>query len=391
MKNIINYKEKYYLLFVFISIQLLMVSLAIIDPVLPLGEGVVVHQAIYSHLLMTGMFVLGYALFSCFDKKELLKPQATIEIACVSKNYIAFSLGLVILGVITSVASVWVVFPMKEYLNIILESPHRIGEVRNIVGTSGLPGFIKVFNYSPLAVLFVNASLFLYTNNDRKKILILLLIALLGVFVKVFFLLDRISLLGALSVLICLGYKAPRKFIYVLCVLGVVLLFPLWFITNFRMNEMSILDFLVLYAHLGMVNYQLLIEHFHNWSYGLNTFLMPVYFMGKAAGIEVDVPKAPVSVWDNPQYFYGYLYMDFGWFSYGVVLVLGYLLGWFQRNVVLRKKWAVLFFFIVQFLVLSTIVIPVCRATEFWLLIMITVISGLLIEFKSKNYENNIR
>lgn len=69
------------------------------------------------------------------------------------------------------------------------------------------------------------------------------------------------------------------------------------------MNNMSILDFLSLYSGLGIVNFQLLLNNFSEWSYGLNSFFHPFYFIGKAFDYNIHIPAAQDSFWGGPSIF----------------------------------------------------------------------------------------
>ena len=149
------------------------------------------------------------------------------------------------------------------------------------------------------------------------------------------------------------------------------------------MNNMSILDFLSLYSGLGIVNFQLLLNNFSEWSYGLNSFFHPFYFIGKAFNYKIHIPAAQDSFWGGPQYFYSYLYMDFGYYIFLIVPLLGGILYYYHNKVLNHNPIAISIYFIMLFCISTTIVIPIFRAVEFWLMIIISIMIYKMISFSN--------
>lgn len=339
-------------------------------------------QAMIMHIASTLSFSLGY-----FLGNKNVENKKSIKIKHIGKRYLFFFLGLFFLGLVTSVVSICVVIPLSEYLQLILNGDIlAIKMLREQVGTSGLPGYLKVLNYAPLGVFLVSSSYYFFCEfereEDKKKLLKLLCGILIILMFKVVFSLERLTLLAILPVLGYAVFKFSKKQkLWVFFFLG-LLLALLVLVTHSRMGDRTIFSFLVLYANLGMSNFQLLIEHFTDRSYGFNTLLMPLYFIGKTFGVEIEVPVAPVSIWGNPQYFFGYLYMDYGYFMLIVLVLLGFLLARYQKLINERDPWAISFFFLSLFVVHTTMVIPIIRAVEFWLLILIAMMGKYLLKFK---------
>lgn len=332
------------------------------------------------HLALTFCFVLGYILFILLVKNIERRDRkgSDITVHVISENYFYFSLILVFTGLITSVGSVLSVTDMKHYFTVILQKKDEVIEIKDAVGTSGLPGYIKMFNYAPLGVFLVNTSVLSFLDVRplaKKKLFLITMIAFLGAMIKVIFSFERLTLLAIAGVLLYI-FLISSKRIKLYSMGGMlVLLGVLYFVTSTKMKGMSIIDFLILYVHLGLANFELLIAYFNEWTYGMNAFFMPLYFIGKTFGVDIEVAQAPVAMWGGPQYFFGYLYMDFGYFSFIVAMLLGFLLALFQRSVNQKNIWAIGVFFLMLFLILSTMVIPVSRATEFWLMIVIALVS----------------
>jgi hypothetical protein len=114
------------------------------------------------------------------------------------------------------------------------------------------------------------------------------------------------------------------------------------------MNNITVIDFIIAYCRLGISNFQLLIDNFNNWTFGMNTFLNPLYFISKDFNYQLDVASANVYLWGGaPQYFFGYLYM----------------------------------YFVIFFAICTTIVVPIFRAVEFWVLIIIAIVSLYFVNF----------
>lgn len=349
------------------------------------------REAVVYHIILTGLVILGYCYaYFCtnFSKKNINFPTK------IPKIFIIYALVLIVIGVITSVISVMAVIPLSEYWQQLTcpTCTEKIKETKDLVGSSGLPGCIKVFNYAPLGVFLYISSLLVFRNigkKDKIQLWYIWFIALFSCCFKVLFSLDRLTILAIVLVVGYVFFILPKFYkigvLFLLCIAFLLLNF----ITTSRMGAgTSLLDFLVLYANLGLSNFQLLINHFQEWSCGLNTFFIPLYFIAKTFGVEIYVPQAPQSIWGNPQYFYGYLYMDFGYLCFFIVLLLGYFLGIYQKIVNRGNSVAQDFYFLVLFFISTTMVIPVSRATEFWLLLLIIFFGNKIL---NRHYENSFR
>jgi predicted membrane metal-binding protein len=159
---------------------------------------------------------------------------------------------------------------------------------------------------APIAVFMTICSyLFFCSFNDaktKKKFIVIAVIAGFCSLGKVIFTLDRLPILSVFIVLFFYSIRIRKsnfKIIALVVVFFIVSFFLLKFVTSTKMNNMSILDFLSLYSGLGIVNFQLLLNNFSEWSYGLNSFFHPFYFIGKAFNYNIHIPAAQDSFWGN--------------------------------------------------------------------------------------------
>lgn len=383
MKNILIY------CFVWVQILMLVLSTFKSDQI----RYVPISKAYYYHIAMTLALVIGYFLYYKFYFNNTIDSPKGKLIQYISKGYLYFSLAFVLVGFGTSMASVLAVTNLSNYFSAIFTGREDVLDLKIAIGSSGLPGYIKMFNYAPLGVFLVNISILIFLQIDniiaKRRLQIIVVVSLVFALLKVLFSLDRLTILAIMGVLLYLFLVIPKGIkLYLLGVL-LVLFWMLYFVTAAKMNGTSLIDFMILYANLGMSNFELLIEHFNQWSYGLNSFLFPTYFIAKTFGISLSVSEAPVSLWAGPQYFWGYLYMDFGNFSFIVCFLLGVILSYYQSKINKKDIWAVSIFFLILFFILSTMVIPISRAVEFWLMILTAVISVYWIK-RDNDVKNNL-
>lgn len=394
---IIKYSSNHIFLIIFLFSQALMLFLGI-------GyakgiENININYAILYHVLFTLIFVFGY-FYANNTKSCTLKREFVLEV--VPKSFFYFSYVLILVGVLVSALSIAAVSSLKHYFYMLSHYGDYYQDLRRIkyrAFTEGLSGAVKVFGYAPLGVFFFTSTLrsfYAIPNSDLKKQLnSLLVFAIVGVLSKTFFSMDRLSLLGVLVVLVyaLFGIKGRFRF-YLLGIMGVIFML-LSHITSLKMKDLSVIDFLKLYCKLGLNNFELVLKGFSNFSLGFNTFLTPLYFIAKFFGYRIDIPQSEDFVWDNAHYFYSYLYMDFGIFSFVVMFVLGMAVNKYQQLVNDKNKFALCFYFLVLFTICTLIVVPIIRSVEFWLMIIISFISYCFGFYKISNYkpktdENNL-
>src|SRR5690606_34228239 len=128
--------------------------------------------------------------------------------------------------------------------------------------------------------------------------------------------------------------------------------------TALRMDDSSLLEFLIIYFKLSIVNYDFIIANQNDFAFGFQTFLSPLTFVFKFFGFEY-IPTEPNKwVWNPAQYFFSYLYMDFGYFSLMLYPLIGFLLKYIEFKKSIGNKFFLGIYFIMIFCLISFISVP---------------------------------
>lgn len=368
---------------VFLVAHILMVGLAINGQTHI--KDININKAIFYHFIMTFLFGLGYLLSINLIKDK--KHTTAVQYLTLDKTFFYLAFALTTFGLFTSILTVNTIYPIKQYiLHLFDYGQHKelLVDIKYKSNTSGLSGIVKMFNYAPLAVFFIVSSYLnfykIQKKSDEKKLIGLLVYTIICSLTKTFFSLDRLTLLGVLVVMLyTLFFSKTKLKNYFIAVILLIFLI-LSFITSAKMSNLGIVEFLRLYCRLGLTNFELLIENPVNYTWGLNTFFMPLYFIAKFFNIHLDVPQAKVVIWDNAQYFFGYLFLDFKFFSFIVVFLLGIMIARFQMLINRKKKYAISMFFVILFAISTLVVVPIIRGVEFWLMLIIALGSLWLIK-----------
>lgn len=300
---------------------------------------------------------------SNFEKKNII----------FDNKFIIIAYCLTIFGLITSIATIGAIISPTEYLNVLFSGGGDINSIKAESGGGGLGGIFKMFNYAPVCVFMVTTALkcFYKISEDQvSKVTKIQNIALIASLLKVFFSLDRLTILAILVGVLyekVLLKKINLKLLILIPLFGIVLTF----ITSSRMSDSSPLDFLATYSKLSLINFDLVIKNETDWSLGWNTFLSPLSFILKFFGYEKMISEPKVWVWNPAQYFNSSLYMDFGLFSFFIQFLIGYII----RRIQIQANRGALFFasiyLVISFAVCTFYSVPIIRAIEFWLMISI--------------------
>ena len=374
MKTLIKNNSLYYF---FIITQILVVLLGIQDDY-TIGNNVKYGNAVLYHFAGLIFFTVGYLPLSkktFIDEKLIVKKNLSIN-----KSFYLYGYILSIVGLITSVATIGSIISPIVYLQILFSGGSDLLQIKYDSGTTGLTGFFKMMNYFPLGVFLVSNSFTTFyhlSEKDNKKMKKLILFATLGCVVKVFFSLDRLTLLAMILVFFYKNFLEKKvKIQYIVYIM--LIIFLLGFITASRMGGSGIVEFLVTYFKLSIVNYELIIDTHQDFTYGFNSFLMPFWYILKFFGIDYEIPSPEHWIWNPAQYFASYLYMDFGVFSMLVFLLIGVVV----RKIQLKTSYGNLYYssiyFIILFALITFISVPIIRAIEFWLMLTLAL-------FMSKN------
>ena len=379
MKTIIKNNSLY---FFFIFSQFLVVILGVQDDKI-IGQNVNFTNAIIYHFVGLLFFSLGYLPISKrrFINYNTIKKKNII----LSKNYFIFSYLFIIIGVITSVATISTIISPIEYLTMLFSGGSQLLDIRLESGAEGLGGIFKMMNYFPVGVFLVSSAFMNFYeigNKDKKKLNQLIIFAILGCIVKVFFSLDRLTLLAILLVIFYQNFLNKKvKLKYIIYVGAFFIL--LSFITASRMKDSGVLDFLVTYFKLSIANYELVIERQSEFSYGFNTFLSPFWYIMKFFSFDYKVPEPEFWIWNPAQYFASYLYIDFGIYSLLIFLILGFIVRRIQVKTLMGNLRYTSIYFITLFVLVTFISVPIVRGIEFWLIMILAVFLSTKVKFNA--------
>jgi len=382
MKNIIRNNG---IILVFLFTQLLLFCLALQNDSI-IGNNYNITKALTFHFLIIILVLLGYSV----KKIIVINYSVFSEINNnykLKKGFFIFCLLLVIIGLLTSILTVGSIISPQEYLSQLASKDEGIAEIRQQAGDGGLGGIFKMLNYCPLAIYLITSSYltsFNFNELENKKIRNINVVSLIASMIKVLFSLDRLTIMAILLVQIytnVIKKKLSLKVVFVVgCILGLG-----GFITASRMSDSGILDFLVVYCKLSLVNFQMVIDNQADFSYGFQTFLSPLSFIAKFFGIGVNIPEPLVWVWNPAQYFNSYLFMDFGYLSFLLYPFIGYFVNYVEIK---RKKGSAFytsFYFVLMFTITTFISVPFVRGMEFWLLI---IICSAVSKFITKDFDS---
>lgn len=292
----------------------------------------------------------------------------------VSNNFYFSSYFFAIIGTVTSIATIASVISPTEYLKLLFGGSSNLMDIRYESGAEGLNGIFKMMNYFPVGIFLISNSFvtfFELSILDRKKMNRLIIFATFSCIVKVFFSLDRLTLLAMVLVFFYQNFLIKKvKLKYVIYILGTFLL--LSFITASRMKDVGVMDFLITYFKLSIANFELVIENQKQNSYGFNTFLMPIWYIMKFFGIDYKIPEPEYWVWNPAQYFASYLYIDFGLFSFFTFFIIGQLIRKIQVKTIQGSIRYTSIYFIVLFVLVTFISVPIIRGIEFWLMLSLS-------------------
>jgi hypothetical protein len=379
MKSIIS-NNGIYLVYIFSQLIILFFSFQK-DEII--GETYNFSQALAYHFLIIVLISIGYSI-----RKIVVFRSPLTKLNCHSfklkKGFYFLCLVLILIGVLTSVLTIGSIVSPQEFLSQLIAMDAGIAEIRQQSGDGGLGGIFKMLNYSPLAVYLITSSFLIFydfNEDDSAKIKKINFFALIGAIIKVFFSLDRLTIMAILLVQLYTNMTKKKIKLNFLLVIGAVL-FTGSFITASRMDGSSFFDFLIVYFKLSIVNFQIVIDHHKELSYGMQTFLSPLYFIGKFFGIELII-AAPIDyVWNPAQYFNSYLFMDFGFISFFIYPFIGYFINYIE----LRKKQGSKFFtssyFVFMFAFTTFVSVPFIRGIEFWLVIFISILVSKLVGYR---------
>jgi hypothetical protein len=246
----------------------------------------------------------------------------------------------------------------------------------------GLNGIIRIFHTSTLAVLLINLSFLSTLKIDlksKKSLILLVFISTFLLLLKIIYSLDRLSIIGL--ILGFIFYYRKHLFNIKIIVLFISLIFVAEFISSIRLLNFSILDFLVLYSRLGIVNFQLMIESINGFTFGFSTILAPLSFLFRGLGIQIQFPSSSYTwAWNSAQYLLSYSYQDFGLFFPIFIFLIGVFVGIVDYNSIkMKNPYITSIFLLISYTVVSFISVPVFRSVELYLMIIVAFVMTKLL------------
>lgn len=241
----------------------------------------------------------------------------------------------------------------------------------------GLPGYLKLFSNAPLSIFLLSSGLIIFSNfKNSPKIIFLRKISLFFLIYKILLSLDRLSIMAVLAVYVFDFFQTRKFTISKIASLG-AFLFLAEYISSKRLEGFGILDFIVYYLKMALVNFQLLIDTLSTpHTYGFSTFLSPLTFILKNWGINIDMPMS--FDWENnpAQFFTSYLYLDFGFLFFIPFFFLGYFFQYLDTQVLNQKAIIVKsLYFTFLYGTLSFLFVPAIRGPDFYFIILFSLIS----------------
>ena len=364
--------------------QIVVVILGVQDDEI-IGNEVKLNYAIYYHFIGLLFFTLGYIPLS--PKAFLNYTKIHIKTIYFSNKFFVCGYLFSIVGTVTSIATIGSIISPQEYLRLLFSGGSGLMDIRHESGSEGLSGIFKMMNYFPLGVFLISSAFNIFykiNNDDKQKLNRLIIFATISCIIKVFFSLDRLTILAIVLVFFYQNFLVKK--IKLKYILFLILIFVfLSFITASRMNGSGIIAFLINYFKLSIVNFEMVIENQNTFSYGFNTFLSPLWFIMKFFGINYDIPEPEVWVWNPAQYFASYLYMDFGIFSFFIFLIIGYIVRKIQVKTLLGNLRYTSIYFIILFALVTFISVPILRAVEFWVMLVLSTFLCRFVKFSQVN------
>jgi len=365
------------LYFYFFCSQLLFIPIYFFQtPLIPATTNT--DKAIWMHIIGLLWSALGYftVLFACdLEEKPKEKPTENKRYSFANTFYLC-SYMLIIAGTIIVIMQVILFVPLMEYISKLFSGDFDIG-LRDAYSLSsdegGLPGIIKMFAYAPLSVYLMSLGLLNFVeldDADRQRLKILSLVALGAIVVKLVFSLERLTIMAVLLANFFIGFKKGylkniRYWIFIL------LMFLLaHYISMKRLENFGIVDFVILYFKLGLVNFQLMIDTCSQHTYGFSTFLAPLYFIFKYFNLSMpDFFNNSQYQWEwSPaQYFSSDAFQDFGYFYFILFYLIGIILFFVDLKALKQKNinYSAIYF-VVLYGVVSFLFVPAIRGVEFW-------------------------
>lgn len=338
-----------------------------------LNSNLSTHSALTLHIFMSAFMLLGYLIVKIYPPKKA-RVNYPLRAPKVSRSYLIASICLSLVGLAAVIHSATYNSGIEGYLTAFVEGDNQLREDFEASSASGgAPGYIKIFSYAPLAV-FLNIASLIYvfgsTSLQDKRLKSALVVSVICLVFKIVFALDRLTIAAIGMFIVALGLKRLNLSSFVFAVLTLAFAD---YISRLRLTDFGLFDFLILYANLGLQNFELLIDSNTKISFGFETFLHPLLLIFRFIGFPLDLTNKNYEwVWNPAQYFFGYLYLDLSLASIPFCFFIGSLLGYIDTKSQAGVGRTYSIYFVVLYCIISFLGVPALRGVEFWFTLTIT-------------------
>ncbi len=325
---------------------------------------------------------IGYftAKFAYFSKEEQQEEQIKDKQYSFSNAFYICSYLLIIIGTVEVILQVILLVPPMEYISQLFgrnfETEIRVAYLLP-AEEGGLPGIAKMFANAPLSIYLMSFGLinFLSLNSaDMHKLKQLNKIALLGTVIKVFFSLEITTIMAILlaNIFTAVQKDHAKKIKYFI---GFAIIFFLAdFISSKRVEGLGYVEVVLLYLKSALVNFQLMIDTCTGHTYGFSTILSPLNLISKFFHLPIPDFSSDIYFaweWNPAQYFMSSAFMDFGYFYFVPLYIVGALLFVLDIKVLKQYIYSSAIYFVVMYGVVSFVVVPAIRGIDFWFVLLL--------------------
>jgi hypothetical protein len=346
------------------------------------------YSAYAVHFISSTFFAFGYVFKMLISNNKIINNKSAYEL---SDRYFSVGYILSILGIAVTIIQVSISMNPLVYLTELMSGRFNsyIREAYLLSSSQGgLSGIIKMFHSVPLAVYLLNMSILTFLNTSKnslervKKMNKFLLILL---FIKVLFSLDRLTIMGIVSVNVYVMIREKRMFKVRNILLLIITLIVGEFLSKSRLEGYGLFEFLMLYGKLGINNLQLMIDSINQYTYGFSTILFPISFIIRFFGIDfISFESNYVWQWNPAQYMVSYAFQDFGYFIFLYFFVIGFIIRSIEYKAKYKKNIRfIAVYFLTLYCLVSFISVPVIRSIEFWLMVIVSIFMTRFISSKN--------
>jgi oligosaccharide repeat unit polymerase len=323
-------------------------------------------------------FIFGVVIASFLDSGSNHKANSKKELV-IGRGFYAFSYLVSFLGILIAVLQIQATTSIIVYFELLFSGYDSNLRESFLLSSKegGLPGVVKMFANTPLAVFLLVCGVIFFFNIDKKnktKLKFLLMFSFLMLSVKVFLSLDRMSIFAVAFPVIIYFFKYRLYLKLYPYFLLLFIIFFLNYISSKRLEGYNIFDFLALYFNLGLVNLELVHNSLTNYSYGFQTIFAPLVFIGRFFGFDLESDQGFFWEWNPAQYSVGYAFMDFGYFYFCFFIFLGFFSRFLTRAAYSGSIIGASSYFVFFYGLMSFVTVPVIRGLEFYVAVLISTI-----------------